>query len=396
MTGGRPARRVLYISYNGLGTPLVRSQVLPYLRDLGPSTGVDLITFEQHEADQPSAPEIGAIRVHRLPYHKRPRLAAKLFDVLVGAAVASWLVFRHDIGLIHARSHVPAAMAAVAGALTRRPFIFDMRGFLGAEFAEAGAWRRGSLTERLVSVAERLLLRMSRAIVVLTERAREHLLAEPRYAAAVGGKPVAVVPCCVEIERFAQPATERDGSLVYVGSVGTWYRLDAMLRFFVAYRRARPSARFVIANVGQHDVIERQLALTEARAAVTVAAIGFAEIPRLLLRCGAGIVLLSEGGSKLASSPIKVAEYLAAGLPVVANEIVGDTPRLLRENRAGVVLKALDDASIDSAARELVLLLDEGHAVRDRARALAAAAFDAREGARRYDRLYGEVLEAAS
>ena len=386
--------RVLYISYNGVATPLVRSQVLPYLRALRASTRFDLVTFEQGENALPPSDELAGIALHRLRYHKRPRLLAKLIDLAAGSAVVTWLIVRHDVRLVHARSHVAAAIAAIASRLTGRPFIFDMRGFLADEFAEAGSWRSGGVTHRLVARAERMLLRASAAIVVLTDRARDQLRAEQRYAAAVKDKPVIVVPCCVEIERF-HLSGPREDALAYVGSVGTWYLLDEMLHFFEAYWHLRPQARFVIANLGQHALIERALAPFRWRDAVTVTSVPYEEVPRLLSGCTAGIVLLSEGGSKLASSPIKVAEYLASGLPVVANEIVGDTPELLRAHRAGVVLQGLDPAALARGARELTALLDEGEAARMRARALAKSVFDARIGARRYGELY-ELVERAS
>ena len=85
----------------------------------------------------------------------------------------------------------------------------------------------------------------------------------------------------------------------------------------------------------------------------------------------------------------------AAGLPVVVNAIVGDTPELLRSSRAGVVLDGLDAASLDRGAQELVELLAEGPTVRERARALARSAFDARDGARRYAELYDQLLTAS-
>jgi glycosyltransferase involved in cell wall biosynthesis len=200
----------------------------------------------------------------------------------------------------------------------------------------------------------------------------------------------------VEIARFSDAESPRDDAIVYVGSVGTWYLLDEMLSFFAAYRRLRPSARFVIANRGQQQLIERALSAFDQRDAVTVRAVPFEEIPRLLMGCAAGIVLLSEGGSKLASSPIKVAEYLAAGLPVVANEIVGDTPALLRSTRAGIVIDRVDGASLEAGARALRDLLAEGPSVRERARALARSAFDSRQGARRYGDLYDRLLAPRS
>lgn len=382
--------RIIYVSYNGLGTALVRSQVLPYLRSLAGSVAFDLVTYEQ-AAPPPPFDEVQGITLRKLRYHKRPSLLAKLFDVAAGALTVSWIARTRGAAAIHARSHVAAAAAALAAIISRRPYIFDMRGFLAEEFVEAGAWRAGGLTYRLVRAAERQLLRGSVAIVVLTERAKGHLQSDPRYAGVVRDKEIVVVPCCVDLGRFDTSPTERSHTLVYTGSVGTWYRLDAMISFFAAYRAIHRDARLLIANEGQHVLIREALAASEVADAVDVRAVGFQEIPRVLASCAAGIVLLREGGSKIASSPIKVAEYLAAGLPVVVNEIVGDMPVLLREARAGVVVTDLGREALGRGAAELSALVAEGEEVRRRARALAAATFDVRIGAARYAELYAAI-----
>lgn len=369
----------------------MRSQVLPYLREMSDGFTFELITYEQDDASIVDRAELGPVRLRRLRYHKRPWLLAKPFDLAVGVTMAVWSVVRGGARLIHARSHVAATVALIASVVTRRPFIFDMRGFLGDEFVEAGAWRSGGLRHRLVGWLEGVLLRASTAVVVLTERARTLLREEPRSAHLVRGKEIVVVPCCVELDRFSHHSDAPSDSLAYVGSLGTWYLLDEMLRFFWWYRSLRPRARFVIANAGQHDLLHARLEGSDLAGHVTVATVDHREIPAFLSQCAAGIVLLREGRSKLASSPIKVAEYLAAGLAVVVNQAVGDMPQLLRQYRAGVVLGGLEDRHLATGAEELAALLDDS-AVRARARRLAEERFDVRRGAREYAALYGRIL----
>ena len=48
-------------------------------------------------------------------YHRRPTLAATAFDILAG--IADGLRQGGEVGLVHARSTVPAAMAAVTARL---------------------------------------------------------------------------------------------------------------------------------------------------------------------------------------------------------------------------------------------------------------------------------------
>lgn len=373
----------------------MRSQVLPYLREMSDEYTFDLMTYEQGESPTPPSSELGAVRLHRLRYHKRPWPLAKSLDLVAGVITALWLALRRDVVLLHARSHVAATVTLTVAAMTRRPFIFDMRGFLADEFVEAGAWRRGGLRHRVVLWIERLLLRTSTAVVVLTERARELLLTEPQSASLVRGKEIVVVPCCVELSRFVPRSGGHSDDLAYVGSVGTWYLLDEMLRFFASYAALKPGARFAIANSGQHDLLRARLAASKLAERITVEAVPYDGIPNFLAGRAAGIVLLREGRSKLASSPIKIAEYLAAGLAVVINEVVGDVPRLAREHQVGVVVRGLDDAALADGARALAELLADGGRVRERARKLAEEHYDVRKGARTYADLYGRIRASA-
>ena len=89
----------LYLCYFGLREPLVQTQVLPYLRQIG-FGGVDtsLLTFEPRMRSCWSRGEIEdwssrlsseRIRWFSLPYHKRPTLPATLYDIARGALLAS-------------------------------------------------------------------------------------------------------------------------------------------------------------------------------------------------------------------------------------------------------------------------------------------------------------------
>src|SRR5437762_1817652 len=175
----------LYLCYFGLREPLVQTQVLPYLRRLAAS-GVDvsLLTFEPELKRRWTAEQLKkersnlareGIRWHRLAYHKRPSLPATAFDILAGALFAARLARRERIQVLHARSHVPMAMALLARALTRCRTVFDVRGLLAEEYEDAGVWRAGSLPFRAIKKLERAGLRRADRVVVLTRRMREWL-----------------------------------------------------------------------------------------------------------------------------------------------------------------------------------------------------------------------------
>src|SRR6266487_3749573 len=113
-----PPASSLYICYFGLREPLVQTQVLPYLRELvAGGVKMSLLTFEPQRWDGSDWRErlrAGGIEWHTLPYHKRPTLPATLYDIVRGAFRAAAIARRERIDLLHARSHVGAAIGALA------------------------------------------------------------------------------------------------------------------------------------------------------------------------------------------------------------------------------------------------------------------------------------------
>jgi hypothetical protein len=108
-------------------------------------------------------------------------------------------------------------------------------------------------------------------------------------------------------------------------------------------------------------------------------------------------VMFYAGGevSELGRSPTRMGEILGCGLPVVANEGVGDVARILREHRVGVLAAGADPASMARAWDELQdLLRDPGLAAR--CRTAAQQLFSLQAGTESYGILYRAILDRAA
>ena len=208
--------RTLYLCYFGVREPLVQTQVIPYLRELAAAgLSVHLLTFEAQDVKTWPADEREAVRAslskqgiawHALRYHKRPTLAATLYDIVRGAFTTRRLLRREHVDVVHARSHVAAAMGALATRGTRARFLFDIRGFFPEEYTDAGVWPAGGYLYRLTKAAERRLLAAADGYVVLTEKARQILF--PDHTNTNGRvRPVEVIPCCVDLTNFRAAET---------------------------------------------------------------------------------------------------------------------------------------------------------------------------------------------
>ena len=103
-----------------------------------------------------------------------------------------------------------------------------------------------------------------------------------------------------------------------------------------------------------------------------------------------GISLVRPCLSKISSSPTKIGEYLAAGLPVVSTAGIGDVDGLLDSNGVGVLLRETDATSCPPAPSRSSNCLptprrESGAGGRPRKLSLADV------GIPRYDRLYRAV-----
>jgi glycosyltransferase involved in cell wall biosynthesis len=405
-------RRALYVSHTGMTEPLGQSQVLPYVEGLARGGWkIEIVAFEPPGA---SPTEIESVRRRlsdaRIDYSWMRRSRSHRFAVKVQEANRAFfrlltLAIARRPQIVHARSYLPAAAAALATALSpsRPRLIFDVRGLLGEEYVDAGHWSPTSFRYRLLKQVERRLFSAARGVVVLTERHRRWLHEEARLLDR--RTPIEVIPCCVDVDRFrALPgdrarARERLGAgerfvLTYSGTLGSWYRAADMARLFSAVRSRRPA---LFAIYSHSDPTEIQAALRSLGVPaddVRVMAIAPVDMPRFLAGADAGVSFITPCFSKLGSSPTKVAEYLAMGLPVVMNRGIGDSDILMNETRAVVDAGTLEAHEIHRAADRLLELESSAAA---EARRVATENFALGEvGVARYKRLYERVAFAGS
>ncbi|MEJ7785288.1 MAG: glycosyltransferase [Solirubrobacteraceae bacterium] len=398
--------RALYVCYLGLDDPLVHTQVVAYLAGLSARGHViHLLTFETGRLSRERRRCLRTqllshgVRWHGLRYHKRPSLPATLYDVVRGALMSTYLMRRHRLEALHARSHIPAAMALIASRLASFRLLFDIRGLMAEEYVDAGNWRTGSLPFRLTKAVERSALERADAVVVLTERAR-HLL----FADAERG--VAVIPCCVDVAQVQREAARQSlrnrlglsdrPVLIYVGKFTGWYLQREMVDFFARARQVMHDLHFLILTQSDPSIVLAEFERFKIPpSAHTITEALHQEMGGYLSVADAAIAFIRPCHSKLCSSPTKIGEYLASGLPIVTGPGIGDVDRLLEEFDAGVVLESFEPESLDEGVQRLrARIAEHGHA--DRCRRAAAERLSLAEvGVPRYDAVYRNLATMA-
>jgi glycosyltransferase involved in cell wall biosynthesis len=409
-------KSILYFSYNGMLDPLGQSQVIPYLQALTRfGARFTLVSFERPNAFTREGEEISAalradlnghnIEWRRLRYHRRPSLPATAYDVFAGVRLGAALARQQHFDLVHARSHIAAAIALRLRQRFGFPMIFDVRGLLADEYVDAGHWKKDSVPYRITKNVERRSLYAADGIVTLTEKIWPIMSEwDPLRNRNV---PHEVVPCCADLNRFKFDQAERNFRrddlklndrfvLAYSGSIDGWYLTEEMVDFFAVLKRQIPQAYFLWLTPSRH---ERVRAIMNSRGIgesdYGVRAVSLREMPSYLSAADAGISFIKPCFSKLASSPTKYAEYLGCGLPLIINSGVGDSDDLIAKDQTGVFVSGFDPEHYDRAASQVAKFADHPIRTREHNRAIAERRFDVKTvGAERYARLYERVFAA--
>lgn len=392
-------RRVVYISYDGMEDPLGKSQVLPYLEALAArGHRFELVSFEKPPHATDFRREVAhGVRSTRLRYHKTPTVPATAFDMVQGLSALSLLGLFQRTDLVHVRSYVAGALALPFVKATRRPFLFDMRGLWPEERVADGTWSETGRIYQGAKEVEKLLVRNASAITVLTNDMAHYLRHESPYASTIKA-PIQVIPTCTNLSRFT-PDVAPDPDLAavltghrvlaYVGSFGKRYLSTEMARFYLAWRRVAPPARFLV--ISRQPPMEMQAVLDAAGVGHELVhrAAEHDQVPAFVRCAEAGVFFHPEVFANRGAAPTKMGEMLAAGLPLAGNRI-GDVEEVLTRHDAGVVLDGFDDDELtDSALRLSGLARSPG--VVTRARRTAEEWFSLERGVDAYDELYQKI-----
>ncbi len=391
-----PGDGVVYISYNGITEPLVHSQVLPYLRSFVQiGVAVSLLTFESRPLPAEDVRRLSddfqeaGIRWESVRRSEGLNPVAVLQNIARGVAVAGRLLAGSDRPIVHCRSYLPGLIGVLLKARFKVPVLFDMRGFWIDERVMRGSLRQDSLGYRIGKRVETVLFRKSDAIVSLSEAGVCEIL---RMDPWNGGPkpPITMIPTCVDMGRFPPPTRDSHHGpvVVSVGSLGKGYLAQEIFVVFAEIRKRHPGARLKIVSRSDRSGLTTMAgAAGVPPSAWSVQSAEPGEIPGILSMCDVGLSFIEPHYSKIASCATKNAEYLAAGIPVVANSGIGDADTVLPQHDVGVVLLDFEPPSVKMGVDALERLLADPETP-DRCVRLAREEYGTDVGVARYMDLY--------
>lgn len=368
---------VLYISYDGMTDPLGQSQVIPYLAKLA-SHGFEIhilsaekpANYKKNEAHVATLLKSHGIEWHPVSYTKHPPVLSTVSDVRRIVRTATRLHRKLNFDLCHCRSYI----SAFAGLKLKRkfnvPFLFDMRGFYADERVDGRLWDLKNpvfkAVYRYFKTKEKEYLEESDAVISLTHNGKKEMLTWKHVQ--IPENKISVIPCAADFSHFNIPDTAQRESardklgidkdalvLTYLGSLGTWYLVKEMLAFFNTVYQHYNNAIFLV--ISRENIFDHIDDAAFDKNAIICRPAKRSEVPYFLSAADIGISFIKPSFSKKSSSPTKMGEMLAMGIPMFVNSNVGDVPEIIKETRGGYVIEQLNKKGFVNAVDKIPELL---------------------------------------
>lgn len=369
-------RQILYISYDGMTDPLGQSQVLPYIVGLSKSGfQFTLISCEKKERFYQNKEAIEQIcsdsNIDWQPifYTKKPPVLSTIWDFFQMNKKSKILHQKKNFQLIHCRSYISALIGLRFKKKYGTKFIFDMRGFWADERVDGGLWKLNNPIYRIIyhffKNKEKLFLSYSDCVVSLTQSGKKEMLTWG--VKGLTEEKIIVIPCAADFKLFELNTQEKqkaakklldinqnDFVLSYIGSIGTWYLLDEMLLFFSLLKKQKPTAKFLFLTPDSENLILEAAKNYNLKKEDFI--IQFAQrknIPQFVHASDYSIFFIKPSYSKKSSSPTKMGELLAMGIPIICNNNVGDVEEITLKTKAGFCVKEFSKQSFSEIIEKI-------------------------------------------
>lgn len=369
---------VLYISYDGMTDPLGQSQVLPYLCGLSKrGYNITLLScekperYEKYKQDITTICEGAGINWQPISYTATPPVISTIKDIRKLTNKAFALHQQHQFRIVHCRSYIAALVGQKMKKELGTRFLFDMRGFWADERVDGGLWNLKNplynVIYRFFKKKEQQYFEQADHTISLTRLGSDtihswsHIADQPI--------PIQIIPCCVDTELFdpakisaEQKAAKKTGLgistestvLGYVGSIGTWYMLDEMLRCYKIFKEKKPDSVMLFVTTEPEDMVRgkaKTLGIDDS--SIIIKPAKRTEVPLYISIMNYSLFFIKPCFSKIASSPTKQGEIMAMGIPVLCNAGVGDTDYVTNKYHSGISISNFDDADYRKAVDKL-------------------------------------------
>lgn len=205
----------------------------------------------------------------------------------------------------------------------------------------------GKIQSMFVSFSEKISLRRANLVVSVSK---------PLFNRAKQLNPNCIlVPNGANLQCFTNTSnTSRERVIVYIGSLDEWAGLKLVIDAFPLLKKKIPGLKLNIVGSGkQKQFLQESVRMLSLQDSIFFTGrLSYNQMADLLSSYYIGLAMFKPCNASAFASPLKLFDYMAAGVPIIASDL-GDIGRIVKESNAGLVVNWTIDEFVD-AVEELL------------------------------------------
>lgn len=354
----------IYLTFDGLSDQLGKSQILPYMESFLIKEN-DFFIFSLEKKDnllkfiKPNFLKNKKVFWEKKNFSNSKNKFVKLIELIKFFLMCFNVCRNKNVQTIHCRGLQPALIGFLLKYIFKSKMIFDMRGLWVDEKLDMGTLNKKKIVDKSIYTflknIENFILKNTDHLVVLTNKVKEYVVNKK----LLKPEKISVIPCSVDYQLFAKNSElkrkdtfykyyaipENSIIMTYCGSLSGYYMLDEMLNFFEQLSSKKKNVFFLLITADL-KVIENKLKNKDYKNNIIFLKAEWNEVPFYLSLSKFMVSFIKPTFAKIASSPTKIAEAMALGVPVVSNSGIGDLDELIENNDLGGIIE-LDSNKIN-------------------------------------------------
>lgn len=331
------------------------SQIIPYILGLNQNKDYNftIISFEKKVIPNSLIELISRnnIKWYRLKFTPKYFFLLKLLDLMKIIFFPLLVIFFSKIDLVHCRGQLPALPGLIAKKILNKKFIFDCRGLWADERLDNESWDKKNyihnFTYNFFKKLENLFFKFSDHNVVLTLKLRNSLIEIYKFNISQ----FSIIPCCANFNHFKiyknsqiikkkkdLGISEHDFVIGYFGSISNIYHPNEMINFFQFCKMIQKKTIIIFFSDNFEYLKNNTYKFKELNETdFMLIKSNYENLPIYYNLCDLTLSFVKKTEARKASSPTKIGESLACGVPVLSNKGIGDLDTHLNFNDLSII-----------------------------------------------------------
>ncbi|MGD8778207.1 MAG: glycosyltransferase [Ignavibacteria bacterium] len=357
---------VLFFSDSSLRNPIIHSQGLPFFNHLSTDTYKKIfLSIEWNENIYHNEQEIARIKntfSNGIIYYTVTSIFPKIFQnsffrIIFGCFKLMTLIIKYNVKIIHTRSYYPALITLISKILLIRniKIVYDPRGLFVEERFFLKNIKKKSVSHKIYEEVEKQFYKKSDIVVLVSNKFKHYILNKYPNKFSLSSK-IVVINNKTQINKLSNIDNKsKFVKGVYVGSAAPWQNVDELFSLISVSKENNYPIKFDLITY-QKEIFRSKLSTIDNTDLITINSYPSDEVAPELRKYNFGILIRKESLASEVSSPLKLGEYLASGLPVLAWPGIGDSEEIIKKYNIGVIVKNKD---YSKALEDMIELLSD-------------------------------------